>query len=81
MSDSWEYRIDAYKWMPDDGSFYRVSEAEATVWFGVRQKGEDQRVFGLFPTRADAEKATEIMKRQEAQEIMEEHTISHGMKM
>lgn len=59
---NWKYSIEPYKRAQDGFGFSPASEAEATMWFGFREKGDDRRCFGVFPSRKDAERGMEIMK-------------------
>jgi hypothetical protein len=62
----WNYRIEPFCPSPDkEGIWTRAAEAEAVAWFGFRERGEDKRVFGVFPTRGDAEKAMRLLQGHE----------------
>jgi len=65
--DNWQYRIESYHQNPGEASWSRVPEDQAEIWFGFRAKGEDHRCFGVFPSRADAEKAMAILKERDKQ--------------
>jgi hypothetical protein len=67
MADHWKYRIEPYRRIPGEFGFTPVTEDRAEVWFGFRQKGDDHRCFGVFPSRADAEKAMAILKERDQQ--------------
>ena len=67
MADHWQYRIEAYRRIPGESGLTRVEDDKAELWFGFRDKGDDHRCFGAFPSRADAEKAMAILKEQERQ--------------
>jgi hypothetical protein len=66
QDDVWKYRIAAYRPSPEVGKYSPAPEAEATLWFGFRERGNDCRVFGVFPSRVDAEKAVEMLKQEES---------------
>lgn len=63
----WKYRIEAYRPAPSGDGWTPAAEAEATVWFGFRERGEDHRCFGLFQSRGAAEKAASIIKERDEQ--------------
>ena len=65
--DGWHYRIEPYRRIPGEEGWSPAPENQAQVWFGFRDKGDDHRCFGVFPSRADAEKAVAILKKQERQ--------------
>jgi hypothetical protein len=68
MTDHWQYRIESYRRVPGDSDrLTPVKDDLAQVWLGFREKGDDHRCFGAFPSRADAEKAIAILKQQEQQ--------------
>jgi hypothetical protein len=67
MTQAWTYAIKPYRPAAEPGAWTPAGEAEATVWFGFRERGEDRRCFGAFPSRREAEKAMELLKRQESQ--------------
>jgi hypothetical protein len=82
MAD-WNYRIAPYKRANDEFGWSPASEAEATVWFGFRKKGDDHRCFGVFPTRQDAERAIELMKAQDLKQQAEAPELkqTRGLRM
>jgi len=61
----WDYAIKPYRSTAEPGTWRPSTEHEATLWFGFRERGEDRRCFGAFPSRKDAEKAMEMLKQQE----------------
>ena len=67
MADHWQYRIESYRRIPGEAGLTPVEDDRAEVWLGFREKGDDHRCFGAFPSRADAEKAMGIMKEHEKQ--------------
>jgi hypothetical protein len=67
MADHWHYRIEPYRRIPGDSGLTPVKEEQAELWLGFRDKGDDHRCFGAFPSRADAEKAVAILKEEERQ--------------
>jgi hypothetical protein len=72
-ADQWNYRIEPYRPSPErDGGWTPAPEAEATAWFGFRDRGEDRRCFGVFPSRADAEKAMAMIQESERQPTPEQ---------
>ena len=64
-ADKWQYDIKPYRRIPGEFGWIPAKEAEATVWFGFRERGDDHRCFGVFPTRGDAERAMGMLKEQE----------------
>lgn len=68
--EDWRYAIKPYKRAANDFGWTPASEAEATVWFGFRERGEDRRCFGVFESRADAEGAVEKLKGQELKQAI-----------
>ena len=65
MAKKWEYRIEPYRRIPGESGWSPAKEGEAQVWFGFRERGDDHRCFGVFPTRNDAERAMGMLKEQE----------------
>jgi len=72
--EEWQYRIEPYRQIPGEHGWTPAKEAEAEVWFGFRERGDDHRCFGVFPTRGDAERAMELLKGQGRQ-------LSRGLTM
>jgi hypothetical protein len=64
MSD-WLYHIKPYKQLPGQDGWTPATEADATAWFGFRERGDDHRCFGVFPSRQDAERAAEMIQQNE----------------
>ena len=61
----WNYAIKPYRPAAEHGSWQSSTEHEATLWFGFRERGDDRRCFGAFPSRQDAEKAMDLLKQQD----------------
>ena len=59
------YRRDLDILVAGCGTWQAAKEGEADCWFGFREKGEDRRCFGVFPSRADGERAVELMRQHE----------------
>ncbi len=67
MAEQWQYHIEPYRRIPGEAGWVQAREDQAQVWFGFRDKGDDHRCFGVFPSRADAEKAMAILKERDGQ--------------
>ena len=65
MAEKWQYRIEPYRRIPGEAGFSPAPESQAEMWFGFRERGDDHRCFGVFPTRGDAERAMGMLKEQE----------------
>jgi hypothetical protein len=61
----WDYAIKPYRPAAELGAWKQSTEHEATCWFGFRERGDDRRCFGVFPSRQDAEKAMDLLKQQD----------------
>ena len=67
QKDQWQYRIEPYRRIPGEAGWSPAPGSQAEVWFGFRDKGDDHRCFGVFPSRADAEKAVAVLQKRERQ--------------
>src|SRR5262249_40368908 len=70
----WKYSIEPHKPGKEDFSWTPAAEAEATMWVGFRERGDDKRVFGVFPSRKEAEQTAKRIKARELK-----HEIKRGM--
>ncbi len=66
----YHYSIQPYRWSVESEAWTQASEAEATVWFAFRRRGEDHHCFGVFPRRKDAERAMQKMKAREREQAL-----------
>jgi hypothetical protein len=76
----WEFFIKSYQ-REGLGSFQAAEEEVADTWFLFGKNGDEQRVFGLFESRTDAEKGMEYWDthRENISPTMKE--LTQGMKM
>jgi hypothetical protein len=61
----WNYSIRPYRRSADGDGWTPAEATDATAWFGFRERGDDRRCFGVFPSRQDAEQAMALLKREE----------------
>jgi hypothetical protein len=57
LQEKWSDRIESYLWNHGEASWTPAKETEANTWFLFGEKGEDQRVFGVFSSRVGAQDA------------------------
>ena len=63
MAEPWTFWIESYRRIPGEAGWSAANDDVADMWLVNGQQGEDQRCFGAFPTRADAEKGMEHAKQ------------------
>jgi hypothetical protein len=78
MADQWQYRIESFRWIPRQAAWEPAPESAANTWFLWGEKGEDHRCFGVFSSRADAERGLDYAKNRDQEPKQPEHDQPRG---